>query len=77
MLFAALVRDVYATKFGDAVAPAVQAKLPERERETLTRALRTRPPGSDPLTSGLLVPWPTSSVVVCQRSLGVRQTKAE
>ena len=46
----ALVRDVYATKFGDAAAPTIQAKLPERERETLTRALRTRPPGSDPLT---------------------------
>ena len=24
--------------------------MPERERETLARALRTRPPGSDPLT---------------------------
>jgi hypothetical protein len=46
----ALVRDVYATKFGEAAAPTIQAKLPERERETLTRALRTRPPGSDPLT---------------------------
>lgn len=46
----ALVRDVYATKFGDAAAPTIQAKLSERERETLTRALRTRPPGSDPLT---------------------------
>ena len=31
-------------------APTIQAKLKERERETLTRALRTRPPGSDPLT---------------------------
>ena len=46
----ALVRDIYAAKFGDAAAPTIQAKLPERERETLTRALRNRPPGSDPLT---------------------------
>ena len=46
----ALVRGVYATKFGDAAASTIEAKLSERERETLTRALRTRPPGSDPLT---------------------------
>jgi hypothetical protein len=46
----ALVREVYATKFGDAAAATIQAKLPERERETLARALRTRPSGSDPLT---------------------------
>jgi hypothetical protein len=46
----ALVRDVYATKFGDSAASIIEAKLSERERETLTRALRTRPPGSDPLT---------------------------
>ncbi|TJW03158.1 MAG: DUF262 domain-containing protein [Mesorhizobium sp.] len=46
----AVVRSAYATKFGDAAAPTLQAKLPEREQETLARALRTRPPGSDPLT---------------------------
>jgi hypothetical protein len=46
----ALVRDAYATKFGDSAASIIEAKLSERERETLTRALRTRPPGSDPLT---------------------------
>ncbi len=46
----ALVRDVYAAKFGDAAASTMQAKLPEREREILTRALRSRPPSSDPLT---------------------------
>jgi hypothetical protein len=46
----ALVRDVYAAKFGDTAAPTIQAKLSEREQETLTRALRARPPGSDPLT---------------------------
>ena len=46
----ALVRDIYAAKFGGAAASTIEAKLSERERETLTRALRTRPPGSDPLT---------------------------
>ena len=46
----ALVRDVYAMKFGDGAAATIEAKLSERERETLTRALRTRPPGSDPLS---------------------------
>jgi hypothetical protein len=28
----------------------IMAKLPERDRDSLTRALRARPPGSDPLT---------------------------
>ena len=46
----ALIRDVYAAKFGGAAAATIEAKLSERERETLTRALRTRPPGSDPLS---------------------------
>ena len=46
----ALVRDVYSAKFGDAAASTIQSKLPEREQETLARALRSRPPGSDPLT---------------------------
>ena len=39
-----------ATRFGDGAAASIEAKLPERERETLTRALRSRPAGSDPLT---------------------------
>jgi hypothetical protein len=46
----ALVREVYASTFGDTAAVAIQAKLSERERESLIRALRARPPGSDPLT---------------------------
>src|SRR5262249_12306472 len=46
----ALVRDVYASLFGDTAAAMIQAKLPERERESLIRALRARPAGSDPLT---------------------------
>ena len=37
-------------KFGDAAASTIEAKLPEPEREILTRALRRRPPGSDSLT---------------------------
>jgi hypothetical protein len=41
---------VYATKFGAAAAPAIERKLSDREREILTRALRARPPGADPLT---------------------------
>jgi hypothetical protein len=45
-----LVREVYASKFGDTAAATLQAKLPERDRELLMRALRARPSGSDPLT---------------------------
>jgi hypothetical protein len=45
-----LVREVYASIFGDTAAATIQAKLPERDRESLMRALRARPPGSDPLT---------------------------
>jgi hypothetical protein len=44
----ALAREVYVTN--DAAASTIQAKLPEQERQTLMRALRTRPPVSDPLT---------------------------
>ena len=45
-----LVRQVYASTFGDTAAAMLQAKLPERDREPLLRALRARPSGSDPLT---------------------------
>jgi len=45
-----LVREVYASRFGDTAAETIQAKLPDRDRESLMRALRARPPGSDPLT---------------------------
>ena len=41
---------VYASTFGATAAATLQAKLPERDRESLMRALRARPPGSDPLT---------------------------
>ena len=45
-----VVRDVYATRFGDAAARRIEEALPERERESLQRSLRARPAGSDPLS---------------------------
>jgi hypothetical protein len=45
----AVVRDVYAGRFGDGAGLRIQQALPERDQEVLVRALRTRPPGSDPL----------------------------
>lgn len=45
-----LVREVYASRFSDTAAETIQAKLPDRDRESLMRALRARPPGSEPLT---------------------------
>lgn len=45
-----LVREVYAARFGEAAARRIDEALPERERETLARALRARPAGSEPLS---------------------------
>jgi hypothetical protein len=45
-----VVRAVYAARFGEAAAQRIEEALPERERETLGRALRARPPGSEPLS---------------------------
>jgi hypothetical protein len=45
-----VVREVYAARFGEAAALRIENALPERERETLARALRARPPGSEPLS---------------------------
>ena len=45
-----VVREVYAARFGDAGARRIAEALPERERETLARALRARPEGSEPLS---------------------------
>jgi hypothetical protein len=45
-----VVREVYAARFGEAAARKIEEAVPERERETLARALRSRPPGSDPLS---------------------------
>lgn len=44
-----VVRSVYSKKFGDRAASKIQEVLSERERDTLKRAMRSRPPGSDPL----------------------------
>jgi hypothetical protein len=46
----ALVREVYVGRFGDTAARRIDEALPERDRETLARALRARPAGSDPLS---------------------------
>ena len=44
------VRDVYTARFGERAPEKIEAVLNERERETLTRALRSRPSGANPLT---------------------------
>jgi hypothetical protein len=46
----ALVREVYNTRFRDAAARKIEEALPERERESLSRALRARPAGAEPLS---------------------------
>ena len=45
-----VLRDVYSARFGEAAAQRIELALPERERETLARALRARPVGSEPLS---------------------------
>jgi hypothetical protein len=45
-----VVRDVYAARFGEKAASRIENALPERERETLVRALRARPAGFEPLS---------------------------
>ncbi len=45
-----VVREVYAARFGEAAARRIEEALPERERETLLRAVRARPVGSEPLS---------------------------
>lgn len=44
-----IVRDVYATQFGSEARDKIEAALGQQERESLSRALRALPPGSDPL----------------------------
>jgi hypothetical protein len=44
-----VVREVYAARFGSEARERIEASLGDREREALTRALRTLPAGSDPL----------------------------
>jgi hypothetical protein len=45
-----VVRDVYIERFGDAAAQRIEGGLSERERETLSRALRARPAGAEALS---------------------------
>jgi hypothetical protein len=47
----AVVREVYAARFGETAARRIEEALPERERESLARALRARPAGSEPLST--------------------------
>ncbi len=46
----AVVREVYGKKYGANAGAKIEAAVPEPSRETLTRALRSRPAGSDPLS---------------------------
>jgi hypothetical protein len=46
----AVVREVYVARFRERAAQRIEEALPERERENLTRALRHRPAGSEPLS---------------------------
>ena len=41
---------LYVARFGEAAARRIEDALPERDRETLARALRVRPEGSEPLS---------------------------
>lgn len=45
-----VVREVYTARFGDAAPTRIEHGLPEAARETLGRALRSRPAGADPLS---------------------------
>src|SRR5262249_33839605 len=45
-----LVREVYAAAFGDRAAQKIEGTLAEPERVALSRALRTRPAGAEPLS---------------------------
>jgi hypothetical protein len=45
-----VVREIYAACFGETAARRIEEALPEKERETLARALRARPAGSEPLS---------------------------
>jgi len=45
-----VVREVYAARFGEAAARKIAEALPERGRESLAHALRTRPAGAEALS---------------------------
>ncbi len=44
-----IIRDIYATRFGEAAARKILDALPENDRERLTRNLSARTAGSEPL----------------------------
>jgi hypothetical protein len=46
----ALVREIYGRRFAANGAAKIEAALPPAERESLSRALRSRPAGSDPMS---------------------------
>lgn len=46
----AVVRGAFTARFGDQAAGAIEDRLPEKERETLARALRSRPLGAEPMS---------------------------
>ena len=46
----AVIREVYTKRYAAIAAARIEANIPERERESLVRALRSRPAGSDPLS---------------------------
>jgi hypothetical protein len=45
-----LIRDIYAKKFGANAAQRIEDSIPAADRPALTKALRKRPSGSDPLS---------------------------
>jgi hypothetical protein len=45
-----VVRETYVARFGPAAARRLEESLGDRERKTLSRALRSRPPGADELS---------------------------
>ena len=61
-----VVREVYAGRFGEAAARRIEEALPERERETLARALRARPAGIGPAQHRRL-PLPRSAAAPALR----------
>jgi hypothetical protein len=46
----AVVREVYAARFGDSAAARIEGAVPDGERQTLARNLARRPAGGDPLS---------------------------
>lgn len=46
----AVVREVYAARFGESAAARIEAAVPEKERDQLARNLARRPAGTEPLS---------------------------